>query len=191
MTAVDLKRVRKVENDHTFILEMKLEDLDQGPYFAMSLLEYDRIVDVNGHIVDRMAGYGRTKEVDFDTLTRDESTIARLFPEYLKYLKWHCWHIDRGEWYYMQNAMYHAGFGRYSDLNLTHLASTIAYGAIPNEHDIANESIKDQQEFASWLATRYPDVMKAFYRDMRILWDTYMFRDMVPTRHNEFEMYGL
>lgn len=127
---------------------------NQDPYFS-----------VTGHIRYTMkVGGGESYGMLHDD-------IARIFPDLKPYLKWHLCSLNKGPMHYIANALYWAGFTHWEKGNMEHLASTIVWGALPNEEGNIKDMIngKSEEEVKEWLLARYDPLMEVFHNDMRKL----------------------
>lgn len=141
---------------------VEIKDLGQGPYFA-----------ITGNI--RCSANGR---VLLGGSIHDE--IAKAFPEFQKYIKWHLCNVNDGPMHYIANALYFAGYTSYLDgMNLDNLKSTVAWGAVDSDHDIdiaslmnnenlantSTEAIAKSIELKAVLLARFPQLLEKMHED--------------------------
>ena len=116
---------------------------------------------------------------------RLDEDIARHFRSLRPYQRWNNCHVDRGPWYYVENALYHAGLsqnlgapaGECYPANWEHFKSCVVWGAVP-ETDTGETLVKlmsisiawSREEVVplvtEWLQARKDRLMAAFRADM-------------------------
>jgi hypothetical protein len=141
---------------------LELHDIGQGPYFAATAETWRKAR--NNHYYYHGGG-------------ADHVSIAKHFPEFAKYLKWHLVSWDNGPVYYKANAAYWAGLSGWCDgkpnspPNADHFRKTVVYGAVKGEDSNATVSgvMVRAIDLNQWLDERYPALMEAFKADMREL----------------------
>lgn len=142
-----------------------LRDLGQGPYFSMT---YDEREYVNGRWREGGGGAGVDRYADH-------------FPELVnRYARWHLVNVSNGPLYYIENALFWAGFAGWGGVkendppNWQHLLDTIIWGAAPNDTANAGRlaaayTTQDREALVALLAERLPALMTAFDADMTAL----------------------
>lgn len=114
--------------------------------------------------IDRKVGSG-WREYSYGCCHED---VAKHFPELVPYIKWHLCSADE-PMYYVANAKYWAGFGKYAARSPAFLRSTIIFGAIPAWDDGKVPEDMDVITLVEWLNARLPDLTLAFKRDVESL----------------------
>lgn len=136
-----------------------LEDLGQGPYFSLTAEEYD----TRHRPRNEPVACGRMDE-----------EIARAFPQARPFQMYTGWHLDRGEWYYIDNTMFWLGFTRdghpsraldgkpHKDVpNYEYAKSSCAYGAVEGDETVDLATLTGGEALA-FLEERLPALMEAF-----------------------------
>ena len=138
----------------------KLEDLGQGAYFAVTAEVAERLG--NNHY--RTWAWGCNHD-----------QIRAHIPHLAPYLKWHLVSVNSGPMHYIANALYWAGFSGWCDgkdnspPHENHLKSTIVYGALDSDAEVDPMEFETKEELATWLNSRFEELMARFDGDMRVL----------------------
>lgn len=157
-----LNIVKDVEDGYRLKAEFRIEQLgNQEPYFAVTGDMFQNGIWCSGGCL--------------------HDDIEKIFPEYAKYIRWHLVSLD-SPMYYIENSMYWAGFRGWCDgkkdspPNYKNLKSTCIYDAVESDSRYNLEQM-NELELYSWLCGRAPDLMIAFYKDMRELFPDFILEE--------------
>ena len=161
----NIKQIEKTKiigkEKHTVYL--KLEDLGQGAYFSVTMN------------TDRLDKYGNWY---CDSCGCQHEEVAKHFPEFAKYLKWHLVAVGKQPMHYLANSLYWAGKEGFVDgkagspPNYECFKSTAIIGVLPGDSEMTPTKMLlwSQETLKSWLEVRLPALMKAFDSDLKELW---------------------
>lgn len=145
MTTIKRKTESKIIGQDRVTIEYCLEDLGQGPYFA-----------ITGEVRNKYAG----KDTEAYRGGQVQHDYIRQFANVARFNKWHLCSLDNGPMHYVANALYHARTGKRD-----YLLSTIVYGALPDDLSVDPMAL-DQNALKAWLIERQPALVQAFHADM-------------------------
>ena len=128
---------------------------DQDPYFSMT--------GETQRQAGPARGGGRWVQDSFGTMPE---LIQKHFPTLRPLQKWHLTSITTGPTHYLANGLYWWDRAQWSEPGaLSNFKKTIVLGALPNDR-FPTKNATDA-EVRAWLKQRLPDLMEAFYEDMR------------------------
>jgi hypothetical protein len=151
----EVKSEKQISEKEKIVARLQLHDLGQGPYFSATIDRYE----INR---GRWVGVGGGA---------DHKSLAKYFPEFAKYLKWHLVNEGTGPMHYIANSLYFAGKGKYSKLDAEAFCRTAIIGALPDEGYFTSDELAtcDADDIKETLAARLPALMRVFRADMREL----------------------